>query len=96
MAQVRVYFLWRYWLNDGRGGFSGNGTRLDTDGVLSVALADADGDGDLDAILGRMEGIGGNQVFFNQQISRSSTPRWVRSPRHVEPAARSPGSIPPS
>ena len=58
-----------YWLNDGRGGFTGIGTRIGSPGALSISLTDIDGDSDLDVILGRMEGKGGNRVLLNQRFA---------------------------
>ena len=53
----------RVWWNDGQGNFSDSGQRLGTDESLAVALADLDGDGDPDALVGTLNGA---QVWLNQ------------------------------
>jgi len=55
------------WLNDGTGTFGGGGQSLGTWDTLAVALGDADGDGDLDALLGNSNGLyQTNRLYLNQ------------------------------
>jgi len=56
------------WINDGIGQLTDSGRNLDGN-AASVAFGDVGGDGDLDAILGRREGRGGNRVLLNQGSS---------------------------
>jgi len=58
-----------FWLNDGRGGFTGLGAVLGAPGALSISLADVDGYSDLDALLGTMEGKGENRIHLNQRLA---------------------------
>ena len=54
----------KFWLNDGAGTFSLEGT-IGTTEVLSIDYGKLDADDDYDLLLGKLEGTGGNEMYFN-------------------------------
>ena len=63
----------KVWLNDGKGVFSDSGQKLGSAYSLTAALADMDGDGDLDAVVGNWKASlqiwlnDGTRDFYRQQ-----------------------------
>ncbi len=57
------------WLNDGAGCFAPLGSIFGTTRVLSVACGQLDADGDDDVLFGKLEGNGGNAIYFNESTS---------------------------
>ena len=56
----------KLWLNDGSGSFASLGPIFGTSRALSIASGKLDGDDDNDVVLGKMEGAGGNTIYFNE------------------------------
>jgi len=56
----------KLWINDGSESFSSLGPIFGTSRVLSIACGKLDGDDDFDVVLGKMEGSGGNTIYFNE------------------------------
>lgn len=58
----------KLWLNNGVGSFESLGQAFGDKQTLSIECDDIDGDGDIDVMLGQLEGTGGNSIYFNQAI----------------------------
>ena len=56
----------KLWINDGSESFSSLGPIFGISRVLSIACGKLDGDDDFDIGLGKMEGGGGNTIYFNE------------------------------
>ena len=56
----------KFWLNDGTGTFTSLGTVFGTTRVLSIAYAKLNADDKYDVLLGKLEGTGGNEIYFNE------------------------------
>ena len=50
------------WVNDGTGRFDSTGLSMGEEGI-AISLGDVDGDGDCDALIGKIEGYGGNRLY---------------------------------
>jgi len=56
----------KLWINNGSESFSSIGSIFGTSRVLSIACGNLDSDNDFDVVLGKMEGSGGNAIYFNE------------------------------
>ncbi len=56
----------KLWLNDGSGSFTYSGPLFGSDRALSIAYGKLDADDDYDVVLGKLEGTGGNAIYFNE------------------------------
>jgi len=56
----------KLWINNGSESFSSLGPIFGTSRVLSIGCGKLDGDDDFDVVLGKMEGGGGNAIYFNE------------------------------
>jgi MYXO-CTERM domain-containing protein len=64
----------RFYLNGGTGTFTGADIAADADDSRGIALADMDGDGDLDVIVGNDDTTpGSNRIYMNQFVESGST-----------------------
>jgi hypothetical protein len=64
------------WLNDGAGTFSSAGQVVDDLGVISVASGDVDANNTYDVFVGKLEGAGGNGLYFNRTGVPVRTTTW--------------------
>jgi len=55
----------KFWLNDGSGIFSSQGTVFGMDRVLRISSGKLNDDDDIDVLLGKLEGLGGNEIYIN-------------------------------
>jgi hypothetical protein len=66
----------RVWLNDGTGTFIYSGQNLNGQDVIGISSGDVDGDGDIDVFLGKLDGSGGNKLYFNQSLVPTRSTSW--------------------
>jgi len=57
----------KLWLNDGSGLFTSLGSMFGTTRVLSIACGKLNSDDDNDVLFGKLEGTGGNLIYFNEE-----------------------------
>ena len=57
----------KLWLNDGSGSFTSIGAMFGNDRVLSIAFGKIDPNNDIDVLLGKLEGTGGNKIYINNR-----------------------------
>ena len=66
------------WLNNGAGLFTDSGLAVDSLGVLSICSGDVDQDDRADLLVGKLEGYGGNELFYNQTEVPARPSSWGR------------------
>jgi hypothetical protein len=66
------------WLNDGTATFTAAGSSLDEPNVLVVSAADVDGDKKPDLFVGKLDGYGGNKLYFNRTVVPTRPFSWGR------------------
>ena len=59
----------KLWINDGSGSFTSEGTVFGTSRVLSIGVGKFNSDNYLDVVLGKLEGTGGNPLYFNDSVA---------------------------